>query len=67
VRDTLKNHSGMACGGWYVIVWVKRKVGLAHNLDSMLLFGGPNDLDNLWLFYVHSNKPEWNGIWLVRC
>jgi len=26
VGDTLINRSGMAFGGWYVIVWVKRKV-----------------------------------------
>ena len=39
VRDALTNSSGMALGGWYVTVWVKRKErwlarGLAHNLDK---------------------------------
>jgi hypothetical protein len=41
----------MAFGGCGVFVWVKRKVGLAHNLDKngwlkTVFFGGTNDLDN---------------------
>jgi hypothetical protein len=35
----------MVLGGCVVFVWVKRKVGLAHNLDKVL-FGGTSDLDN---------------------
>ena len=41
----------MAFGGCGVFVGVKRKVGLAHNLDKngwlkTVFFGGTNDLDN---------------------
>ena len=43
VRDTLINHSGMAFGGWYVIVWVLRggQENCLNRWPREVFFGAP--------------------------